>query len=165
MYAQVPGGNDKIRKSAMRFLCLLFLLCVIAAAEGPSAQELKDFAKFLSQREYPIKWEFYSLRCFPYLKAKHHPWAATNRDVYPYVDSVRSGSVCSIGDGLYYFGTKGFAEKDSIYMYRAELYQCTARGWILKDEYVVVANYFNEIIDVIRRKNSVDNFSKVSFER
>lgn len=147
----------------MRVLSTLILLCTVALSEEPSTQQLSEFVEFLKNREYAVTWDFFSLRLFPYLTAKHHPWTASYMDEYPEVDSTPFGSVCSITNGVYYFGSKIYLDQDSLNIYRAEKFRFYKHAWEQLEEYVIVTDHYNRIIDVFSRKNPTENFSEVFF--
>jgi hypothetical protein len=140
---------------------LLFFLFGVTVVGGPSDLAISKQVSYLKSREYICKWEFFPLTCFPPLKARSYPWAIDCFGCYPQIDSVPSGSVCAQHNGICYFGTKTYADRDSVYIYRAESYQYEGLSWEFLEDYIVVTGTSNEILDVLKRNNEYGPFRRV----
>jgi hypothetical protein len=141
---------------------MLLLLSVCAFSAGSLENEVETLVEYLSKETHDSTWEFYPLTKFPMLRAQHHPWNSGYVGAYTYKRISNLGSIaCYSDDGTCYVGSRFFLIPDTLRLYQAQKYIYAGRNWRLIEDYVIITDFHDNILDVLTRNSRKEEFRKV----
>jgi hypothetical protein len=144
-----------------RWLFLLSVICSVSIAEEPTEQAVEKLLQYYQEQNADSLWQLYPITCFPPLKGQAYPWEYECDRCYRSFGKYRRGIVCITTKGTCYIGSKYKELSDSLFFYTVTKYSYNKRGWQFLMDYVVITNFYNKIVDVVKRNSVNEEFSKV----